>query len=242
MERALVEVAAHGRWSRRVQVETTRAISKCFAEGPRAVLIDLHDLGDPAGASAATWWAAATRGAELQPAVRVVLSVPETAPLAARLRRLDSKRHLPVYATLNEARAAVHIRLPPVERHQLRLQPCDEAAAAARQAVDAVCEAWSLPALQYPGRLAISELLDNAVVHAGTEMTVMLTRRGNGLHLAVSDGSRRLPRLLAALPTSREGVWEERGLGLRAVDRIATVWGAMPTATGKVVWALIGPR
>ena len=288
-ERAVVELAVHGRWSRRLQVEATRAINKCFAECPGAVIVDLGRLEDPAAASAATWWAAALRGAERAPAVQVAVSVPPAAALATRLHRLGAKYYLPVYAGMAEARAAVHSRLPLTERHRLRLRSGPEAAAAGRDAVDAVCTAWSLPGLRFPGRLVISELLNNAVVHAGTRagpgaasrtgldgdtrdgadaeasggadvvpqsvlvavpgcadadarITVILTRRGDGLHLAVCDGDPRLPRLLEPASSRPDARWEDPGLGLRTVHRVATTWGAMPTATGKVVWAhLQGP-
>ena len=297
-EWALVELTVHGRWSRRLQVEATRAINKCFAECPGAVIVDLGPLEDPAAASASTWWAAAMRGAEREPAVQVALIVPPTAALATRLHRLGAKYYLPVYAGMAEARAAVHSRLPLTERHRLRLRSGPEAAAAGRDAVDAVCAAWALPGLRFPGRLVISELLNNAVTHAVTradpgvvpragpgaasrtgpgavpragldgdtrdgsdadasggadvvpqsvrravpgcadadaKITVILTRRGNGLHLAVCDGDPRLPRLLERASSRPDARWEDPGLGLRTVHRVATIWGAMPTATGKVV-------
>ena len=48
---AVLEIAVHGRWSRRLGDEITAEIRRCFARRPLAVLIDLHDLTDPDGAS-----------------------------------------------------------------------------------------------------------------------------------------------------------------------------------------------
>jgi hypothetical protein len=84
----------------------------------------------------------------------------------------------------------------------------------------------------------MSELVVNAVEHTGTRMLVSVARRGSGLYLAVRDGSAALPRLIDPSQTSAAAP-EQRGQGLRVVDRIATAWGALPVheRAGKVVWA-----
>ncbi len=238
---SVAEVAVRGRWTRRLQVRATEAIGKCLAEGPHAVLVDLRDLDDPSAASAPTWWAAARRGAEDRPGVQFVLCAPPAAPLARRLHRMGARYHLPMYTDVTHARVAVRTRLPLTDRHQLRLPPNPEAPAVARKAVVDACSAWSLSSLADPGRLVVSELVENARTHAGTEITVTITRRGSGLHLAVCDGEPALPRLLDAPPPDREIWWRAPGLGLRTVHRIVAIWGAMPTATGKVVWAHLPP-
>jgi hypothetical protein len=69
-------------------------------------------------------------------------------------------------------------------------------------------------------------LVDNAVRHAGTDILVVMARRGAGISLRVSDDDLRLPAMLDAPH------------GLHRVHAAATVWGAMPT-TGKIVWALV---
>ena len=73
------------------------------------------------------------------------------------------------------------------------------------------------------------ELADNAVRHAGTDILVVASRRGAGIQLTVGDDDPRLPVVLDAPH------------GLHRVHVAATVWGAMPTSTGKIVWALVRP-
>jgi anti-sigma regulatory factor (Ser/Thr protein kinase) len=91
-----------------------------------------------------------------------------------------------------------------------------------------------------PAGLIVSELVDNAVRHAGTTIVLTVSRRGVGLHLAVNDDDPELP-ILAGPASQRPGESREDSHGLRAVHTAAAVWGAMPTSTGKVVWALVRP-
>lgn len=65
-----------------------------------------------------------------------------------------------------------------------------------------------------------------------------LTRDAARLHVAVLDGVPNFPRPQPSgvtPPPSLHG----RGRGLLLVDAVAAAWGAMPTRTGKVVWATL---
>jgi hypothetical protein len=242
VDQPVVEATVHGRWGRRLQVAATAGIDKCFAQSPGAVIIDLLDVRDPLAESAATWWTLGMRGSALQPPVQVVLCLPVTGPLAARLHRFGAKWSLPIYATMAEARAAIATRLPLTERQQLRLEPTADAPSLARDRIGLACAAWSMSGLLHPARLVMSELVLNAVEHARTPIVVTVSKRGAGLHLAVADADPRLPRLLEPTPVDPARPFDERGHGLRAVHAVATVWGAMPTRAGKVVWATLHPR
>ena len=229
----VVEVTVHGRWSPALRIEAWTAVTKCFAEHPLAVLVDLQDLGDPLASSAPAWWSMGMTGARMVPPVSVVVCLPPATALAARLNRLGAKRYLPVFATLPEARIAVAGRLPLTERVQCHLPPRPEAPGQAGALITDVCQAWRLTPLQRPAHVIVSELVGNAVRHASTDIVLTASRRGPGMHLAVNDDDPRLP-----VPPDRSG---HRGGGLRAVHAAATVWGAMPTHTGKVVWAMVRP-
>lgn len=233
----VIEVAVHGRWNPSLRMDAWAAVTKCFAQHPPTVIVDLHDLGDPLAASAPAWWTMGTTGAEMRPPVSVAVCLPTATALAARLNRIGAKRHLSVFATMPEAQVAVAGRTPRSGCVQLLLAPRADAADRARALIAEACQAWQLPRLLGPGRLAVAELVANAVEHAGTDLVVTVRRRGAGLHLAVSDGDTRLPSLLDP-PRSTPG---GRGHGLRAVHAASIAWGAMPTATGKVVWAVPRP-
>jgi hypothetical protein len=231
---ATVELAVHGQWDRSLQVESTHVIAKCFAERPVAVVADLGDMYDPSGASAPTWWTAAMRGARLDPVVSVVLCLLPEEPLAKRLARLGARWSLPVYPSLDQARDAIAGGLPMNDRLQLRLPAGAEAASRAWDLLDTACSAWALPALRHRGRLVLSVLVRHATEQAG-DVVVTVTRRGSGLHLAVSDNDPRPPALI-------EPVQEPARLLRDVVRANATTWGSTPTAAGKVVWAYLHPR
>jgi PAS domain S-box-containing protein len=78
--------------------------------------------------------------------------------------------------------------------------------------------------------LAVSEVVTNAVVHAGTRIAVRVALAADTVRVEVEDGSPHLPRARRYADTAGTG----RGLRLLAdlVDR----WGATSNATGKVVW------
>jgi anti-sigma regulatory factor (Ser/Thr protein kinase) len=243
VENAVVELAVHGRWSQRLGVDVSAGVRKCLAEHPVAVIADLHDMGDPKAASVAIWLAARRAGTALQPPVPLVLSLSPGTVLADRLERLGVRRYLPMFATMPEARASVADRRPPVsDLMQLRLPPDLESPSAARNLVGDACQAWQLPDLLHPGRLVLSELVTNAVEHAGTEILVTVSRRGTGMHLSVHDGSPQLPRLLQPAPMIPGAPLDDRGQGLRIVHAGSAAWGSMPARDGKVVWATLYPR
>lgn len=237
----VVEVTVHGRWDRALWHDAGVALGKCFAEQPAAVIVDLHDMGDPQAASAAAWWMVGMRGADLRPTVQLALCLPAATALSARLHRLNARRYLPVYASMPEARAAITARLPMTDRVQLRLAPKSDAAGRASNLVADACQTWRLPHMLHNGRMVMSELVDNAVEHAATELLITVSRRGTGIHLAVSDGDTRLPRLIKPCRVRSTGAARRRGRGLQVVHTASTAWGAMPTTAGKVVWAVLHP-
>jgi anti-sigma regulatory factor (Ser/Thr protein kinase) len=82
--------------------------------------------------------------------------------------------------------------------------------------------------------LVVSELVTNAVMHAGTNITVRVVPAGRGARVEVADGSTELPGLRVVTAGSSSG----RGLTL--VEHFSQHWGADRTAAGKVVWFVVG--
>jgi anti-sigma regulatory factor (Ser/Thr protein kinase) len=240
---AVVELTAHGQWSQRLGMDVSAAIRKCLAQPPSAIIVNLHHLGDADGMSMPLWLAARRAAIVLQPPVQLALCLPAEAGLDRRLRRSGAEWHLFMFATMAEARAAVTARLPLAEQLESRLPPRPASAGAARDLVVQACRRWQLPGLQERARMVMSELVANAVEHAGTDIWASVSRRGTGLHLAVSDGVSRLPEMQdPAADTRKAERLSERGRGLRLVHFGAAAWGAMPTRGGKVVWATVCPR
>jgi anti-sigma regulatory factor (Ser/Thr protein kinase) len=80
--------------------------------------------------------------------------------------------------------------------------------------------------------LLTSELVTNALLHAGTDLTVHVLSAGSGsvVRVAVDDGSAVAP----ALRDPDAGALGGRGLPL--VASLATRWGWEPLPVGKRVW------
>ncbi|MGA5701727.1 ATP-binding protein [Peterkaempfera bronchialis] len=80
--------------------------------------------------------------------------------------------------------------------------------------------------------LVVSELVTNAVVHAGgVSITIGLSAVAGEMRIEVMDGS-------DVAPSSRTaGGGAESGRGLALVDALASGWGVEPTRRGKTVWA-----
>lgn len=79
--------------------------------------------------------------------------------------------------------------------------------------------------------LVISEIVTNALLHAGTQIDIAATVDDNGLRCEVSDGSVHQPVLRRYATTSGTG------RGLRMVDQMVDGWGVIThPPTGKTVW------
>lgn len=88
--------------------------------------------------------------------------------------------------------------------------------------------------------LVASELVTNAVLHARTDIEVRVTSGTVGVLVEVSD----LLVGAAEVLTDRAGPPDpgtEHGRGLGLVRGVAARFGAERTASGKTVWALLGP-
>ena len=241
---AVVQLGVRGRWDWQLFLAVRTAVGRCLAEHPAALILDLRALEDATGFSASLWFTAGSHADAMRPPVQLALCMPPETPLAGRLRRLGAKRLLPTFATVAQARAALADRLAVPDRLQLRLPACPESASLAGLLVADACRAWELPQAVHHARLVMLELVTNAVEHAGTDMLVTVSRRDEGLHLVVRDGSVVLPRPRPEAPVPADARSDDRGQGLQVVETLARSWGARPTddGTGKVVWATVRPR
>ena len=115
--------------------------------------------------------------------------------------------------------------------------PCTAmSAAVARKLTTERCLEWGTPSLCSDLALVVTELVANAVRHAGTDITVRLSRLGDGVRVEVADGSTRplRPRLVTLA--------DEGGRGLLLVDALSTRYGVEAERAGKLVWAELQPE
>lgn len=114
--------------------------------------------------------------------------------------------------------------------------PCDptSASAARRFATDTLQECVSEDVRDVV-ELLLSEVVTNALLHAGSEVEVCVIGGSDGVRVEVVDKSR-------ALPAQRHWAGDaSTGRGLALVDALATGWGVdHSTEGGKVVWFTVG--
>lgn len=82
--------------------------------------------------------------------------------------------------------------------------------------------------------LLVSEVVTNAVLHARSEVVLLIQQRQDVTRIEVSDASPVPPRLHNFTAESATG------RGLRLLDQLALRWGADSSGTGKVVWFEVG--
>ncbi|MEV6845859.1 ATP-binding protein [Actinoplanes sp. NPDC051411] len=207
--------------------ETRSALLDVLAGQPEAVVVDVADLdlADPAAAGTlrdlreetADW-----------PAARLALSDPHD---AGRWRDTG----WPVWPSPS---AALDSLGDPNrdDRLALTLEPAVGAARRSRETITEACERWDRSDLAGSACIVVTEMVNNVVAHARTSMVVLLAVRNGGLAVAVRDESPRVPSFTGAPAPTAYG-----GRGTLLIDTVATRWGSLPLAHGKVVWALLGP-
>ena len=107
---------------------------------------------------------------------------------------------------------------------------------AARDRIVDVAAKWGVPLSRSAFadvQLCASEIITNALAHAGGQCTVSLTWTGEHLRVDVTDRSIRLPVVTPATTGAGSG----RGLAL--VEALAYSWGWEPKELGKTVHFLV---
>lgn len=101
----------------------------------------------------------------------------------------------------------------------------------ARRFVSDTLETWGLDDLRDEALLLTSELVTNAVLHAGAPgITLTLRRLADGLRIEVTDPS-------PVIPTVRHyNVHSGTGRGMALVQAWSRAWGSDAHPPGKVVW------
>jgi anti-sigma regulatory factor (Ser/Thr protein kinase) len=79
-------------------------------------------------------------------------------------------------------------------------------------------------------QLLVSELVTNALLHAGPPLVLCIQRNGDQMRVDVTDGSSAHP---LARPVHDDST---NGRGLPLVEALALSWGWHPAGPGKSVW------
>ncbi|HEY4377579.1 MAG TPA: ATP-binding protein [Acidimicrobiales bacterium] len=110
------------------------------------------------------------------------------------------------------------------------LQARASSAGLARRFVCATLLSWQADALIDIAQLLTSELVTNAVIHAGTDIELQLEQTSQGIRCEVTDHG-------AGTPVARLAKPEELGgRGLHLVDAMSKCWGVRRSPGAKAVW------
>lgn len=101
----------------------------------------------------------------------------------------------------------------------------------ARRFVDRVLSEWHCEDLLDDVQLLVSELVTNAIVHAGSHVEVAVRLLTNSVRIEVVDGAP-----VTSLRPSQPDHDDESGRGLHLVETLASAWGVEPMEHGKSVW------
>jgi len=220
---------------------------------PLAVICDLTGVWTLEPACASTFATAAHHPASgwLTPRLLLCGAPPQVAAILDQLP--PPVQRLPVCPSVQDAitqaiadaidQALTH---PVWLRQELTLAPSPTAPAAARRLVRDLCACWDplltddpddpterawLAEQVHQAVLVADELVTNAVVHARSQLRLLVELRGQQLHLAVHDADPHLLRL-----TSAPEVLTEGGRGLPLVEALASSWEVQhPREGGKAV-------
>jgi hypothetical protein len=195
-----------------------------LVDQPEGVVIDVDAvrLDDPSSARVLADLAAETAA---WPATRIVLSTSHRGPWESSGLRVRDTR----------AAALAELGEPhPETRRQLRLDPVIGAARRARELITEACARWECPDVCGPACIVVTEMVNNVVAHARSEMTVLLALLGDTISVAVRDSSGTIPRFTGPVSPTAYG-----GRGLLLIDSVSDRWGALALGDGKVVWSLL---
>jgi anti-sigma regulatory factor (Ser/Thr protein kinase) len=212
------------------------ALLSCLADQPAALVVDASSLAlGPAADDemGLLGLGNAARESQRWPGTRIAMAAASELHLAAaRLGIQDSVDWCPdVASAVTELRG---VATPPTARE--RIASDRDAPSHARAAVQAFCERQRVGGDRDAAQLVASELVTNAVVHAGTSIDLTLRLVSSVLHIAVRDLGPGRPQI-ADIDESAES-----GRGLLLVDALASSWGTFFPDNGKVVWATVPVR
>ena len=112
----------------------------------------------------------------------------------------------------------------------LELEARPQSAGEARRAVESLLSRWDLDSLVDVTVLLTSEVVTNAILHARTNVVVIIVVDVPTVRVEVSDDAEQYPEMRR---TDEEAT---SGRGMMLVDSLATAWGVRPANGGKCVW------
>ncbi|MEU0463937.1 ATP-binding protein [Amycolatopsis sp. NPDC006131] len=230
----VVDIA--GRLNAQTYGELRDNLIKLTLDQPRALIVQVDEL-DVVSEPALTVFSSVRMRTDAWPAVPVLLVVHD--PQRHRMIAGSAiRRFVPVHSSLDAAVDAV-AEPPPRRRRRAVFLPLPSSSHGARAFVQETCREWNVKHRLEDALGVTTELVENAITHAGTALEVRLELHAGYLTVAVRDEDPH-PAVLRQRPSGRL-----QGYGLQVISALSRAWGCSPAQDGgKIVWAVlsVGPR
>ncbi|HVF19438.1 MAG TPA: ATP-binding protein [Mycobacteriales bacterium] len=126
----------------------------------------------------------------------------------------------------------------PPQRVHTTLPSARASARDARRFVSETLRAWHVPDDPVDTAcLLATELVTNAVLHAGSDVELLLEGSADTVRIEVVDSSAEVPE-----PRAVSSLLGTTGRGLNLVKGLSTTWGVTPHNQGKSVWFELSTR
>jgi anti-sigma regulatory factor (Ser/Thr protein kinase) len=102
--------------------------------------------------------------------------------------------------------------------------------------VDDRLNSWGLAEVSDTLRLIVSEIVTNALIHAGSDVDVRLRAFADHVRLEVRDSDSNPPVPSPLALSEEENARAEHGRGLLIVEALSGQWNTSPNGRGKTVW------
>ncbi|MDG4768600.1 ATP-binding protein [Solwaraspora sp. WMMD406] len=214
-------------------VRLAPVLRRCLVEEPLALLVELDevDIASPIGLR--VFAILQGGGVGHRPALHLCAR-PDTP--AGRIARYGVSGLVSVQDSLVEAAKMVETGPRSAYRWHQYLAPHPRSPNRARRLIDAACRSWQLAALADEAMVIGSELVSNAVEHAGTELDLTTTRQAGAIRISVRDRAASPPKPVGRVVPDHGA---RRGRGLAIVEALASDWGYATADDGKTVWAAL---
>jgi len=234
----IVRLRPSGVLDARTAPDLRAGLLEAVAEQAAGVLIEVDDLDVADGIGLAVIATIAQQN-RTWPGTGLVLAGPND-DLEEEAGRLGVLDYVPMCPDRSAALANL-TECPTPPRRREHIAPDRNAPGLARTAVAEFCAELEIGSdahlVSETAQLVASELVTNAVVHAGTPIELTLRLMAPLLHIAVRDHGAGHAKITGTVDESAES-----GRGLVLVEALSSSWGNFVPPFGKIVWATVRVR
>lgn len=214
--------------------EVRDAVIKAALDHPDAVIVDVSDLAVPAQSAWAVFTSARWH-VRTWPDVPILL-VHSDGSIRQTIASNGVARYVPVLDSTEAAIEAARTgEIPQRRRYRAQLGTAPASLAHGRILVQEWLTHGPHTDLIAAAAAVVTVLVENVLAHTESAPTITVETTAETVTITVEDSSSRAPCLREDPMQGADPV-----AGLSIIASLSRAWGSTPTATGKVVWAVLG--